>query len=213
MFYSTAVAWSFGSTPKKLEFTKRTLTPGPGNYNESKTNHNRSVSYSFGRQEKLSMKSNFVPGPGAYLKPNENLLGKRSPSFTINKSKPPVDLFPRTANISFYETTKKWEVPSPNQYTIDLKIETTKKKNPAYKFSKTTRMINYDNRIPGPGAYKKEMNVIKPNAPKWSILKKEKEDVWHLERKKSSSINPGPGMYNNPSKIGEGPKVFCFNLA
>jgi hypothetical protein len=222
MNYKTSIAWSFGSSKKKAEceIDRYCETPGPGKYENPKGAFllNRSVSYSFGKKHRFDMKNKFTPGPGSYNTYNnhsnhnnyKNYIAKRGPSYTIKKATNSFDLFPQNDCLMFYGIKKKLECPSPNQYSIDAnKLDISKKKNPSFKFSQARKDINYENHIPGPGAYKTESLIDKTKSkfPKWTINKSSKDDIWIEELKKSSNSNIGPGKYEKPSLIGLGPKV------
>jgi hypothetical protein len=211
MNYKTSIAWTFGSSKKIDSFSNYCETPGPGKYEDPKGRLllNRSVSYSFGKKDRFDMKSKFSPGPGSYNTYNKfnNLNKTRSPSYTIKKATSNYDLFPKNDCLMFYETKKKWEGPSPNEYYYDAtKLEKSKKKIPSYKFSRGSKEIKYHNHIPGPGSYQLGKNHISSTSPKWTINKSAKDDIWMQELKNSNS-NTGPAKYEKPSYIGKGPKV------
>jgi hypothetical protein len=207
--YSNTIAWSFGTDKKKFEFVnKKDLEkPGPGNYERESFNKikRKIESFSFSKFPKFSRTKSLTPGPGYYVKSTENLFGKGGPGYTIGKTTRPKEPLLAsslgTGTISSTSfTTAVSTTPGPGRYSVDIStVEKAKTKSPSFKIGTSTKVINYNNNIPGPGHYSPNQKVIKSTSPGWSLPTSKKINDHFVP--KSALLSPGPAMYRSKSEI------------
>jgi hypothetical protein len=169
--YANTIAWSFGTNTKKFEFVdkKEIEKPGPGIYKDEKFDHirKRVESFSFSKLPKFPKIKTLTPGPGYYMNNRESLFGSGSPGYTIGKTmRPKEPLLTSTlgsgtiSSKSF--TTRVSTTPGPGQYEVDVStLEKAKSKSPSYKMGKSTKNIDYNNKVPGPGNYSPDQKAFK----------------------------------------------------
>ena len=98
--------------------------------------------------------------------------------------------------------------PGPGEYQIHSGYSQIKPKTPSVVLSKTRKDMDYDNKVPGPGAYENDGTKVKKSNPMYTLGKTNREDPFMPEKdKKTLESIPGPGNYNVNSSIGIGRKV------
>ena len=152
---------------------------------------------------------NGVPGPGAYTE----TIKSSGPKYTLGKSDRPKELFLNVEEGSqFYGQSTdgiRSSFPGPGQYQIDSGYSQIKPKTQSVVLSKTKKDMDYDNKVPGPGAYENDGTKVQKSNPMYSLGKTNREDPFMPEKdKKALESIPGPGNYNFNSSIGTGRKVF-----
>jgi hypothetical protein len=103
--------------------------------------------------------------------------------------------------------------PGPGQYQIDAGYSHIKPRTHSAVVSKSPKDVDYNNKIPGPGAYENDSIKVKSTNPKYSMGKTNRDDPFMPEKdKKELEKVPGPSDYNIGSTIGTGRKVNKFKI-
>lgn len=193
--------------PERLKSSQ--IVPGPGNYNKEST-FSKTTKHSFSKTERMKGPATISPGPGSYLNTTTDAFQKKGPKFTVSKTVRPKDLFIniREGFQFFSKSTDglRSEYPGPGRYELDG--GNSKLKTRSVIILKSSKDIDYNNKIPGPGAYENDMTRVKSVMPKWTVSKTIREDPFLPENlKKELVTTPGVGNYNFSTSFGKGPKV------
>lgn len=191
----------FGKEKRILSsFSSMELLPGPGkyNYNEDAIRIH-SPRFSFGKEERKSIKleNKDNPGPGTYN--HKEYLGKEGLKISLS---------PR-CEIKNYRLNRV----GPGQYNrTDLNFY--KPKTPSTKFGKYKRFSLsssdiFNDDIPGPGKYNylNSINIIKKSDPAWKIGTGKRRGLIEID-----NDIPGPGKYNICKKIGKDSPFFSMGI-
>jgi len=96
----------------------------------------------------------------------------------------------------FTQTEKKRSpTPGPGQYSAETRLDTVRDKAKTFKMSKSTKDINYDNKMPGVGKYNSEKSTKK--TPTYSIPKEKRKNILQIVTNENV---PGPGYYSATTK-------------
>lgn len=180
----TSPGYRLGSAKRDGLYTSP-ATPGPGMYAtrpSSSYNRDSGPKYGFGtaNRDELQAMSKTLPGPGTY-----DLKGTFA---EIDKG---ISLAPRRPDSALISSGK---APGPGAYTPNL---ITKKSSPAFRMGSASRDTKERVGSPGPGNYdpisvQKNKNVIIGTSKRASLP--------------VNGYTPGPGSYDCPLRVGEGPK-------
>lgn len=187
--------------------------PGPGAYGKEvvapqvySSRHRKSPGYGFGTSAKQEETEIRAPGPGTYPRASSGFMG---------------------AGKAFSLTPRRWPGPPPNDgnhilspgpgaHDVDSGV-----KGPRYSISPRRVPEKGGALIPGPSQYgmmDRALGQTKPKLPSWGFgTTKRPGFILHDDRpvpgiKGKSGASawvsklPGPGSYNTPSTVGEGPK-------
>lgn len=210
---SSAPAWTFGGrSVDKNNFT----TPGPGNYNPSSSNLEKSPNFKIGTSSRNSLLSSTTPGPGTY-EAKSTIINKPAPKIGSSK-RPPLTETLETPGPGAYQVEPKVVAgpkftmlgrkdqnanssnPGPGHYDQSLNEYAVKDRAPAYKIGSGSRTErpNSDN-LPGPGAYDSNAKTI---GPSWGFGSQPRSNS-------SKAGIPGPGSYSNTDLVSK--KGFTMN--
>jgi hypothetical protein len=184
----TSPGWRVG-TAKRDGLYQTTETPGPGSYGVrpgSAFNKESGPKYGFGtaNRDELNAMSKTLPGPGTY-------------DFKGNFESPTkgTTLVPRRPDSAMFTSGR---TPGPGAYSPNLTI---KNSSPAYRLGSASRDNKIRDAAPGPGAYEPQGLRSKQNVRIGTSVRSPIN---------ISGTTPGPGTYEHPTKVGEGPK-FVMN--
>ncbi|CDW79820.1 UNKNOWN [Stylonychia lemnae] len=188
------------------------LVPGPGAYepsNISLISRNSAPKYGFGTSDRRATtshestkskrdgqinSSSILPGPGQYEL--RSIVGNEGPKNSLSYR---------------YKVDQKAKEdllkPGPGQYAPEL--NQVIKQSPNYKIGTSKRESYYLKErdrtlLPPPNVYRPQFEKIKRNAPSTGFGY---GDRGYLNKTFTDTI-PGPGNYQTPTKLGEGPKYF-----
>ena len=133
-----------------------------------------------------------MPGPGSYDHVDLETIKQKGPQFSLAKSDRPKDLFINVQEGSQFYAQSTDEFPGPGHYQIDDAVSKVKPRSRSVAVSKTTKDIDYNNKIPGPGSYENDTLKLKNKNPEWSMSKTNRDDPILTEKeKKELSIKMG----------------------
>jgi hypothetical protein len=186
------------------------MVPGPGNYNKE-SGFNKKSTYSFAKSPRMKDEK-CQQGDWFYSNVRVESYKKSNPKFSLSKTNRPQDLFINLHEGSqfFSKSTDGFRsgFPGPGKYEADGGISKVKPRTRSVILLKSTKDIDYNNKIPGPGSYDNDTIKVKSAKPKWTVAKTIREDPFLPEdlKKKIEKI-PGPGNYNFSTLMGTGRKV------
>lgn len=207
-----AASFSFGKE-KKFKDSKQTIENlGPGSYEDMdiKKFGYKAPNYSFSKQKRpqTSAANLYTPGPGSYAHAEFNK--HNSPKFSVGKTKKSIDFMMTGGGSQYLKSPLEQNSASslgPGNYELDTSYSKVKPKIRSVVSQKSERSMDFSkkNKVPGPGSYEGDLNVIKSNFPKYSIGKQSKVDP--MITRKQKEMMPGPGVYDVSTTIGTGLKV------
>ncbi|CAE7215290.1 unnamed protein product [Symbiodinium natans] len=194
-------------------FKTRTLraaaqVPGPGQYGPPEaysSRHRRSPGYGFGTGAREVNTQLVVPGPGAYPRASSSYMGSgRAYSLTPRRwpGSPDLESDPR--------------MPGPGAHVQEAKAEGPQYSILPRRAAKAGTLL-----APGPAQYgtmEGSLDRTKPRLPSWGFGTSKRQGPMQIEDRPVNGIKgkstaaawmsklPGPGSYNAPSSVGEGPK-------
>ena len=180
---------------------QRSSTPGPGHYNHSvNLNHQ---SYRFGKAHKIERFKSSFPGPGSYeIKASQENRGivftteKRKILFDSEGPGPGAYSIPTIKDNKSFSIKGKYSPksndcsPGPGKYYTPLRFSSSSSIGRSKRFAEKPQFF------PGPGAYDTVLNEHSTAA----IFPKSSRHTEYF-----NSETPGPGKYDIPEKIIEGP--------
>jgi hypothetical protein len=169
---------------KRDDFYKRENTPGPGSYTTRPNSASSGPQWGFAHSERdpLHTMSKTLPGPGTYsFRGTFEALGKGT------------SMTPRRPNSAMITASR---VPGPGAYNLTI---TNKTRSPTYRIGSASRdTLSRDHlSTPGPGNYQPKIAGGVPSIGFGTSSR---------DGRAGSSSTPGPGSYNIPSKVIEGPR-------
>ncbi|CAD8115027.1 unnamed protein product [Paramecium primaurelia] len=156
--------------------------PGPGTYKQERPES--APKYRFGNAQRRGLYDNElgkVPGPGQYNYSSQ-FESVQPKGFTLVSRKEQI--------------TQQLVVPGPGAYDPQ-----PVKRPPSCKIGKSMRGLQFANPNPGPGEYEPQIDTIRPQS---AMVR-----VGSATRRPLNDVKgvPGPGTYDLPSKMVEGPQV------
>lgn len=189
----------------RCKVMEKSSSPGPGQYEAKKLTESTFI-HTFTRErrslssEKLGLS---VPGPGQYMIKEENAPGiKFGTEERVKTAISPVP-GPGTYNLPTLVDNKGYSIygkpkvkegersPGPANYNVKTGLE-----NRSFSIGRSTRFRYRDNSTPGPGSY----SIFAPKKTSSSVFAQAKRESYL-----NKGAMPGPGAYNIPEKIVEGP--------
>lgn len=187
--------------------------PGPGAYGRAvvapevlSSRHRKSPGYGFGTSAKQGDIEIRAPGPGTYPRASAGFVGGKAFSLTPRRWPGPGPPPDQGSHLS----------PGPGAHDVDKSI-----RGPSYSISPRRAPDKGAALVPGPSQYgtmDRALGQTKPKLPSWGFgTTKRPGHIFHDDRpvpgvKGKSGASawlsklPGPGSYNTPSTVGEGPK-------
>mmetsp|Transcript_24181 Transcript_24181/g.45649 ORF Transcript_24181/g.45649 Transcript_24181/m.45649 type:complete len:313 (-) Transcript_24181:212-1150(-) len=186
--------------------------PGPGEYGKAlvaqeaySSRHRRSPGYGFGTGAREANTRPLVPGPGAYPRASTGFIGSGR-AFSLT---------PRRWTGGELETDPA--LPGPGAHIQDIQPD-----GPKYSILPRRPPVQADTVfVPGPAQYgmmEGALGRTKPRLPSWGFGTSQRQGSVQIEDRPVAGIKgkstaaawmsklPGPGSYNAPSSVGEGPK-------
>ncbi|CDW83428.1 UNKNOWN [Stylonychia lemnae] len=182
-------AFSFGiktKTKPKSQIDTRIGSPGPGEYDQSKSNYvkDKTPLYGFGKSARPGIKSE-APGPGSY---EPKKMPNNSTKFSIGS---------KTVHDKMFKIQNE-DKPGPGAYEQKVIKEAT----PQYSFGLKHKQQVSDN--PGPGSYDAS---LKKQEKASGFGKSTRDTIKQFSSKPVDLSLPGPGAYNFESKNEKGFKM------
>lgn len=173
---------SMKMTLSKRDFRSDNANPGPGSYNTTRPRSSAPL-YGFGSSNRNGFRKHYTPGPGAY---NQQLSTLQS---QFGKT------FMKKTNLKTYGKDN----PGPGAYN-PVKNQRMTVSNVRIG-SAVRESLNNKQLVgnPGPGQYSSDYNLTKRSNPNYRMGQEKREIVQKMK-------NPGPGNYEIPSKMIEGPR-------
>ena len=213
MIYKSSSAYSFSGksqkTPESNFIPKSAKTnPAPGQYLKEICNTPKN-GYHFPKEGRMKVRDPKTPAPGSYEGAQKGLFGQGTPKYSVyTKDK-------QTIFGSLIENKKKKRNQTPGPGTHDVpneKLEQTiKKRTITTKFSKLSKDINYDNKVPGVGKYNTidtSRDFGKSAKGKYTIGSSKRKDIVDYSKTSSSAHNKNdikalaPGYYDYKPDFG-----------
>lgn len=191
----------------RIRLIQKQQAPGPGDYDPKTQLLDKIFTHSFTKEPRLVQnikEKEYSPGPGSYnVAQGEYKSGVKFGNEARAKSAISIVPGPGTYCLPNLQDNKGFSIsgkvivkeveksPGPGNYLIKPNLE-----DKSYSIGRSPRFNYTDNMVPGPGAYNE--NIPKPNTN--LIIGRSKRDS---PTKPDSS--PGPGTYQTPTKLPEGP--------
>jgi hypothetical protein len=169
---------------KRDDFYRKGNTPGPGSYTTRPNSAASGPQWGFGSSEREALYgiSKTMPGPGTYT-----FRG------TFENPGKGTSMTPRRPNSAMVAASRN---PGPGAYNLTI---TNKTRSPTYRIGSASRdtLSREHGSTPGPGNYQPRLVGGTPTI-RFGTSSRDWRD--------GSSCTPGPGSYNIPSKVVEGPR-------